>query len=252
MPAMLPKEISSLQHPIVKNLVKLREDKRERLEKKQVFITGKKLIAEIAATTPLDALFLPKGMALPSNWRATAVYWVSETIFKKITGLMSPELIAATVPLPQEQSLEKMHWIVAFDGVSDPGNLGTLLRTALALGWEGAFLTPGCADPFNEKALRAAKGATFHLPLRSGSEEELLSLAKNKPTWVADLEGKPINNLSPSTSGLLILGNEAHGVSQNLKTHCQKITIPMQTTMESLNVASAGAILLYTLRPHGK
>ena len=246
---MVPKEISSLQHPIVKRLVKLREDKGARHQEGLALISGKKLVEEIAAEQPLEMLFLPQGMEVPPGWQVNQVYWVAEGLFKKITGLMHPELIAAAVKLPKEHLLEDKQWIVALDGVSDPGNLGTLLRTALALGWEGAFLISGCSDPFNEKAVRAAKGASFRLPLRYGSAEQLLQLAQKNSlaTWVADLAGTAVDRIERSKNGLLILGSEAHGVSSILKEHGTRVTIPLTGKMESLNVAGAGAILMYIL-----
>lgn len=251
---MLPKEISSLQHPIVKTLVKLREKKEAREEEKQVLIVGKKLISEMAELGPLELLLLPIGSQAPSHWRVKTTLFASEAIFKKITGLVSPELMAATVALPEESTLKNMRWIVVFDRLNDPGNVGTLLRSALSLGWEGAFFTPDSADPFNEKALRAAKGATFRLPMRRASLDVLFELTQKNgiPLIAADLEGEPLDQLAPLPGALLVLGNEAHGIAPLIKQRSQKVTIPLSGQMESLNVASAGAILLYTLRAHGK
>jgi TrmH family RNA methyltransferase len=135
------------------------------------------------------------------------------------------------------------------DRISDPGNLGTLLRTALALGWEGAFLTPHSADPFNDKAIRASKGACFFLPLQEGSYEELEELLKENQitAYVADLKGTSLPNLKVKHPLALILGNESLGPSAWAKQHGSAISIPMKKDVESLNVASAGAILMYEL-----
>lgn len=238
---MIPKEVSSLQHPIVKTFVKLRTLRKFRYEKKQVVIAGIKQISEAPV---LEILLIRKGT--PFSRTAKEIFYVTEEILKKVTGLETPEPVAAIVAMPPWRKLEGKNKILALDGIADPGNLGTLLRTALALGWEGAFLTEQCVDPFNEKALRAAKGATFSLPLRMGSVEELLELSKDYQVYVADMEGTPLPNVKPSPKTILILGNEAQGVSEILKNSCPKIAIPI-SQIESLNVAAAGAILMYEL-----
>lgn len=254
---LIEKEITSLQHPLVKTLVRIRKDKRVREEENLVLISGKTQIEESAQRQGLTMLFLAKGIDIPNNWKADVLYWTTKEIIKKITGLVEPELIAATIPLPEKKSLENKQWILALDGLTDPGNLGTLLRTALSLGWEGGFLLPGCVDPFNEKAIRSAKGASFRLPICFGEGEQLLLLAKknNLLIWTADMEGTPLRQIQrtfPNQNGsILILGNETHGISPLFKQHSQKVMIPMIGDMESLNVASAGAILLHGLKAHG-
>jgi TrmH family RNA methyltransferase len=135
------------------------------------------------------------------------------------------------------------------DGISDPGNLGNLLRTALALGWEGVYLTENTCDPFHEKALRAAKGATFCLALQEGTWEEFLSISKNYHTFLADMNGSPLQDKPLASPPIaLILSKESCGARMEAKKRFQTISIPMQKAMESLNVASAGAILLYGLK----
>ena len=241
---MLPKEITSLQHPIVKEFVKLRTNRKFRYEKKSVVIAGKKQVQE---ATLLERVLILKDspVATPA---AKEVFFVTESILKKVTGLEAPEALAATTPMPSWQNLGKKRWILVLDGVADPGNMGTLLRTALALGWEGAFLTDRCVDPLNEKALRAAKGATFRLPLQMGSIETLLALKEETGHigLIADIEGKPLSGLSPPDGCLLVLGNEASGVSRELKSSFTSVSIPMNQ-MESLNVAAAGAIIMYNI-----
>ena len=173
---------------------------------------------------------------------------VSESVLKKVTGLPHPEGVAAEVALPPPGKLEGKKFLLALDEISDPGNLGTLLRTAWALGWEGAFLTPSSVDPFNDKAIRSAKGASFLLPLRSGSWEEFDALSSGMQIYVADPKGKIVSKVDFRSPMVLVLGNESRGLSASAKKRGQPISIPIQK-MESLNVAIAGAILMYTMRP---
>lgn len=244
---MISKEITSLQHPFIKHLVKLRTDRKYRNEQKQTLIAGCKLVHEVSH---LKTVLLEHGTTgFPD---ADEVIFVTHEILKKITGLQNPEPMAAVVAIPTPKNLEREHYLLVLDGIADPGNLGTLLRTALALGWEGVFLTAGSADPFNDKALRAARGATFRIPLFSGSWEELDAFIKkeNAQVYIANTGGESIDTLKKTKLPLLlVLGNEAHGASQEAKKRFPILSIPMQTSVESLNVAIAGAILMYQLKP---
>lgn len=240
-------KITSTQHPIVKRFVKLRQDKSFRKEEKSVVIVGERLVKEISCHFKLKTLIIDHDFP---GITAAQTFMATPEILKKITSLNQPEGIAAEIALPEEKKLQDKKRLLVLDRISDPGNLGTLLRTALALGWEGVFLTPGTADPFNEKAIRAAKGASFLLPLYEGTYEELeLLIREEKMTvYVADLEGNSLEKLTAKPPLALILGNESQGPSAWSKKHGSLITIPMGENAESLNVASAGAILMYTLK----
>ncbi len=244
---MITKEITSLQHPIVKHLVLLRKDRDYRKEKNRALIAGRKLISECASL--VAQVFLERGTPVPSSIGAAEIVYVTSEILKKVTGLENPEPLAAEVSLPEPKALEGKQRILALDGISDPGNLGTLLRSALALGWEGVFITTNSTDPFNEKAVRAAKGASFRIPLQIGTREELCSLIERNrmQAVVADTAGELLSSLKVHAPLLLILGNESHGVCQEMKDRFASVKIPMDQ-MESLNVASAGAILMFALR----
>ena len=111
------------------------------------------------------------------------------------------------------------------------------------------FLLDGCCDPYNDKALRSARGATFRIPIASGHWEQLDKIiAANKMTpFVADLQGKSLSTLDGVKAPLLIMGNESRGVSAESCKRSQAITIPMAGKMESLNVSVAGGIIMYAL-----
>lgn len=232
--------ITSLQNPLVKHWVKLRKDGDYRHEMQTLLIEGKKQVAEaneIVALITTD----------PSIPNATLV---SEEVFAKISGMKAPEGIAAEVKMPQAGLWTKLDRLLILDAISDPGNLGTLFRTALALGWDGIYLLPNCCDPFNDKALTSARGATLKIPFRQGGWEELEVILKdyNITAFVADLEGVSLNAFNPPANIGLVLGNEAHGPTKDTLKRCIALTIPIQS-IESLNVAIAGGIMMYTLRP---
>ena len=238
------KTITSSNHPLVKHFVKLRTQRKERESTQSVLLLGKKMLQPRLKTIVVtDEKWIPEDVVYEQ------VLLVSESVMKKIWGVASPEAVAAVAALPAFQSLEGMRRILALDGVSDPGNMGTLIRTALAFEWDGVFLLEGSCDPFNDKALRAAKGATFSLPLARGNWEELNALiSKNCAcALVADLEGHPPPE-KLNEPVVLVLGNESLGVSDAALRHCQPITLSISQKIESLNVAIAGGILLYELR----
>lgn len=214
-------KITSLNNPLVKHFVKLREKKQYREEHHSVLVASKKLIDEISKEVS------PKRILQEAT----------PQVFKKITNQPSPEGIVAEFPLPEPSSLEGLDWVLVLDRVTDPGNMGSLLRTALALGWQGVLFLPGCVDPFCEKVISASRGALFFLPFCFGELHIAL------PLVIADTKGKP---LSPLKRCALVLGNEANGVSPDIEG--EKICIPQKGQMESLNVAVAGGIMMYGLK----
>lgn len=245
---MLARTITSLQHPIVKYCVKLRSERSFRHLEGKVLICGSKLVTELASEIPIKTLLTSSSKNLAI--KAEETFHTSEEVMKKISGLMAPEPLAAIVDLPKEASLKGCQFLLILDGISDPGNLGTLIRTALALGWKGVFLLGSCCDPYNDKALRAAKGATFRLPFQSGNWESLQSLLSSLDyqKFVADLKGESFIQIKAKPPLALVLGSESHGPSAEIKNNFTELSIPMSGKMESLNVAIAGAILLQHLR----
>ncbi len=236
---MVTKKITSLQHSLVKHWVELRLERAHREKVGRVLICGEKMVEEL----PIEVLI----SVVPSDLPAKEKYLVSEAILKKITGLSQPDGFAAEIPLPEPQDLSDKQYLLILDQIADPGNLGSLLRTALALQWEGVIATPGTVDFFNDKALRAGKGAHFHLPFARLTMEEISRLRVH--FYLADLKGEPLPGASFQAPLALILSSEAHGPGTWPSHLARKITIPMNKKVESLNVATSGAILLYAMRP---
>ncbi len=241
---MYTQEISSLQHPIVKHLVKVRQDRSYRSDVNTVLISGIKLVTELSSLYPFKTLLIAEGYTPPIPLTSERCYAAPISILKKVTGLNEPEPIAAEIALPPRAPFCGITRLLVLDGISDPGNVGTLFRTALAMNWDAIFLTPHTSDPFNDKALRAAKGATFKLPFQSGSYEELLSLVQQEGLHlvIADAHAKESSHTHLPVA--LVLGNESHGASLQLKSQGTGMSISINPAIESLNVAAAGAILM--------
>ena len=130
--------------------------------------------------------------------------------------------------------------VLALWKVADPGNVGTLLRTADAFG-AALALSPGCADPLGPRALRASSGAIFRVPLVAWDQ-----LPERRVALVAH-DGEPLAGADLTPPLTLLLGSEREGLPLDLVTHCHKVTISLPGPAESLNVAAAGAIALYEL-----
>ncbi len=247
---MLPKQLLSLQHPIIKHLIKLREDKEYRNTSSTLLLIGKKMVMDISTHTPILNLFVTKNhlnIPIVSN----KIYLVSEMVMQKISKMPSPEGIAAEIAIPTNgQDCFSKNWILIFNGISDPGNLGTLFRTAVGLKWESAILTPNTVDPFHEKSLRASQGTTILLPFTYASEEEILS--KNLSLFVADKGGSSIEECSFSPPLALVLGHESKGPSFTFLQSSATVAIPMSPNINSFNVAIAGSILMYRIKHHEK
>lgn len=236
---MIPRLLSSLQHPLVKRLVKLRDDRSLRREENAALIVGEAVVREVAAHRSLKTLISTSPLKLNAEESIVA----TPEVVKKIVGLDTDDLVAAVVEIPEPADLSEVDTVVILDGISDPGNVGTILRTALALGIDGAFLTPQTADPWNDKALRASRAAPVFLPIHEG---EIKPLLQGRNLYIADMKGTDLAKMKFQKPLAIVLGHETKGPSPFFKKQGEAVTIPMKT-MESLNVASAAAILIYNI-----
>jgi TrmH family RNA methyltransferase len=169
---------------------------------------------------------------------------------RRISDTESPQGIFAVCSIPPPTSAYG-NAILALDGVQDPGNVGTLLRTAAWFGVRTVLLGEGCADPHNPKVVRATQGAIFTLNLieRVQLQRELGELRKQgyaSNATVLDDSAEELAGVAPAPKSVIVLGNEAHGIRDEVRDSCdRRVYIPRLGEGESLNVAATGAILLY-------
>lgn len=244
----MPSSIQSLTHPFVKHLVRLRKEASYRQETGLVWVEGKKMVQELL---PFCASVIRREGLEPLPLPSACQEWVmAKRVMEKISGVVTADGWGAEVHIPLCPGRMPPAFVLAIDGVQDPGNVGALLRSALALGWKEVYLLPGCADPFQEKTIRSAKGAQFRLSVRKGGFEALRKWSQTEkiPLFVADLQGVAPESIRSKEPKVLVVGNEGRGASLEVKGACQAVSIPMDPEMESLNVAAAGAILLYLLK----
>jgi TrmH family RNA methyltransferase len=184
--------------------------------------------------------------------RAVPIEELTDRALEELADTETPQGLIAIVESRRvalgEIRAEPGRPVLVLDGVQDPGNVGTLLRTAFALGCSGAILLTGTADPANPKVVRAAMGATFRLPVAIAEVGELGAWLRDREVslWAAAAEGKPLFRLQPPQRLALVVGNEGAGLRAEVRALAsESVSIPLARGAESLNVAVAAGIILY-------
>jgi RNA methyltransferase, TrmH family len=199
-----------------------------------------------------------RGMALKEALasRAITLEEVDDAELEALADTEHPQGVVAVIE-PRRWALSDLRLspggtLLVLDGVQDPGNVGTMMRTALGFGAAGLIALKGTADLTNPKVIRGAMGASFRLPATAATPDELVAWLRlqRAQIWVADAEGEPAGSLPPPTPQrppvALVVGNEGAGVSPVLDAAAdRRIAIPLARNVESLNVAVAAGILLY-------
>lgn len=251
------KEITSLQNELIKNVAELKQKKYRNLTH-SFFLEGKRAVAEVLAAKdwPVEAVFCTKEQVAWVNAHAYQgeLYVVPEKIMAKLCDTQTPQGVGAVVSLKAQGFLADFTYqeglVLVLDGVKDPGNIGTIIRTADAAGAQAVVLLNETGDLFNPKVMRSTMGSIFHLPVFADvSTEEFFSWCEQEkvPLWATSLEGaEDIFTAKWPKRVALVLGSEAEGVSPQMLAAAQKhVFIPMSGRAESLNVAVAAGICLF-------
>ena len=215
-------------------------------------VEGTKMVDEaLKSDFPVDAILLRQdyepSFSIPGN---IPVYYLADHVFQSVCSTKTPQGIAAVLKIHTLRSPGCR--ILALDGLQDPGNVGTVIRTADAAGFDGILVSPDCADVFSPKVLRASMGSIFHIGLEfPDSMPRRLEEYRDSGFAVisSQLDGDSFFSREPITQPLiLILGNEGNGVSSEVrKIATHRFRLPMRGEAESLNVAVAAGIMMYDL-----
>ena len=174
---------------------------------------------------------------------------VTPQVMKKLTNLETVPEVVAVVEKEKKQEIKGN--ILLLDRIQDPGNLGTIIRSAVAFNIDTIILGDGCVDLYNEKVLRAAEGMHFHLNIFNENLLNTIPSLKEQGYEIIGTkltDGIELSNFKPSNQYALVMGNEGSGVEESLLNLCDKyIYIKMNETCESLNVGVATSIILYEL-----
>ena len=189
--------------------------------------------------------------------KGDSLHWVllcvTESIMKAITGTENTQGLLSIVnkkiyPHHEIRTL-KGHYVL-LDRIQDPGNMGTIIRTAAAAGCKGILLTSGCTDAYSEKAVRSSMGSILRLPIYEDVKmEELLELKTRKDFTIIGTSftnAKSYREYTPFANGIIAFGNEGNGISEEILKLCDySLYIPLHNNVESLNVTAAAAIILF-------
>ncbi len=230
---------------------------RSRRNRQLVLVEGPKLIREaIRSGLTLQALgALGSGEGFPEADEHVPRFEFSASLMKSLSEVETHQGVLALVerPRPSRSFLEEeAAFILVLDGLQDPGNVGTLFRTAEAAGVSGILLTRGCADPFSPRALRASAGSVFRLPhIPDLLPEDLLSLLPARVTLIAtavDERTVSVFEAALARPIALALGSEGSGLDPRIAAAAGlRVKVPSVRPVESLNVGAAGAIVLFEI-----
>lgn len=251
-------ELTSRQNPLCAHLRKLAAQGRYRRETGEYLADGRKLWEEALRwkapvrrliTTPDTAVEVPAGVEHTV---------VSYQLMEYLSPMESPQGFLFTVALPGGEIAPPVAGgrYLALDGLQDPGNIGTIWRTADALGADGIFLLNHCADPFGPKVVRSTMGACFRLPVWEVELSQLTSWLDKQgvPLYAAALEpGAMTVGKAELGRCCVVIGNEGHGVSREVLDVCGgTLIIPMRARCESLNAAAAATVILWEMAREGQ
>ncbi|SDJ65053.1 TrmH family RNA methyltransferase [Salimicrobium halophilum] len=243
--------ITSVKNQKVKEWKKLHK-KKYRDQAGTFLVEGHHLVEEVLTSDwNIRELILLEDKEAPSSYHGQKE-WVNDQVMKEISQTETPQGIVAVVD-KKERVWEEGTRLLLLDTIQDPGNLGTLIRTADAAGFDAVLVGKGSVDLFNDKVLRATQGSIFHdMKVVEVSLEEEMSRLKDAgfSIWGTALEGAKIyKELEVPERVALLVGNEGNGVQETLLAEAtEKVSIPMYGKAESLNVAVAAGILMYALK----
>lgn len=250
---MMRERITSRKNPLLQHVRKLLTSRSYREKSKEYAADGVKLLEEAVKWIPQDlrTVLVTADVTvdrLPDHVRLVEI---PDDIMAQISPMEAPQGALFTCALPDQSELELADRCLILDGIQDPGNLGTILRTADALEIP-VVLTPGCADAYNPKTVRATMGAVFRTAPRWAEPERIAELCKEKqiPLYVTALSDRAVDLREADLNrAAMVIGSEGRGVGEFFLTHAdQELIIPMSARCESLNAAIAAAIVMWEMK----
>lgn len=249
--------ITSKDNPAIKRIRALQSRSRQRRHERAFIVEGVRLTRELLSSllvpeqiffTESAAAHTPQLLELARS-RDVKIVLVSDAVMASCTETENPSGVLASAPVPAYPFPKKADFVLIVDQIADPGNMGTLLRTAHAAGVDAVLVTRGSIDPTNPKVVRSAMGAHFHLPIITIIPADIPNMLGGMALRVADSHaGTVFYTLDWTQPCAIVIGSEAHGPSAEILSHItHKVRIPMPGGAESLNAATAGAILLYEI-----
>lgn len=239
------KEIQSLNNELIKKVCKLK-DKKERYKRQEFIVEGYHLVEEAYKKQFLKTIFTTDN-SVKINVES---YFVTKDIIKKLSSTMTPQGIIGVCKMKESADIIGNHYLL-LDNVSDPGNLGTLIRSSIGFGIDTIILSNDSVDIYNEKVMRSTQGAIFNANILYSDLPSVIKRLKEQQVTIigtslqSSVDLKEISNLSKYA---IVLGNEAKGVRKDILDLTDvNVKIRISEQLESLNVAVAGSIVMYYL-----
>ncbi len=253
-------EITSRENKVLK-LARSLQTKKGRVTSGLYFVEGRRMAEEALtyAATEIEAILVSDIFAKKHepflrkiDESGKAVYMMKESLFAEVCDTETPQGIGVILRMPKDGfDLGKCSFLLVLDGVSEPGNLGTMVRTAEAAGVDGILLLKGCVDLYSPKVVRSTMGSLFRMPHQVGLSPDFLQECQRRGFFItatALRDSVPIAQAERHEKQILIIGSEASGISDAVLQYAnQRVRIPMAGHVESLNAAVAAGIAMYAL-----
>ncbi len=243
--------LTSKNNPLIKETAGLKE-KKGRRELNAFLVEGVKMARECQKSgLEIEKIFLSENYS-GERFDESKTTLVSDEILRYLSDEKTPQGVVCRVKIPNQILRAPKGRCLLLDGVSDPGNMGAIIRTANAAGYNEIYLTKDCTDPYSPKSVRASMSGLFFTKLYIAERSEILSVLDGIEILVADMRGENIFHYVAPEKFALVIGNEGNGISDEVFNHATKtLRIPMQATQESLNAAVAAGISMYQLAKNG-
>lgn len=240
---------TSKQNAIIKEIASLK-DKKYRSKLGLYIAEGIKMVNEaIKYRLPIQKIVVTEDCKTSIIDNSLDTITVSSEVFSYLSEDVTPQGVLAVIKIENNSVKTSKNRALILDGVSDPGNMGTIIRTAVALNYNDLYLI-NCVDPYSSKCVRASMSGIYFVNINKCSFNECLSSLKGYKIIVADMNGKDLDEYKTTNEKLaIVVGNEANGVSGEFKSIADEtLSIKMSDRSESLNVGVATAIMMYKLK----
>lgn len=250
----MTEQITSRKNPRLADLRKLAAQRSFRRERGLFVGDGTKLLEEaVRWQASLETVVVTPDVPAPALGEHVSILQVPGDVMESISPMRSPQGALFSCRIPEQSTPEILPGsrYLVLDGLQDPGNVGTIWRTADALGADGLILVNACADPWNPKTVRATMGACFRLPIYEMEPEEMAALLERSglPLYATALREDTVDIRTADLGrSAVVIGNEGRGVCDRvLAMSCRTLKIPMNPRCESLNAAAAAAVVLWEM-----
>lgn len=248
--------ITSTSNETIKYFISL-NDKKTRMNAKRFIVEGYHLVNEASKTNLLEAIISTDEKEL-KKINNVKRYLVNDAIINKIATTKNPQNILGIVKMLDHNITNLLPIIkgnktklIMLDDVNDPGNLGTIIRTAAGLGYDGIIMSPNTVDLYNEKVIRSTQGVMFKIPIIKANLQEIIKMLKKEKVFcigTALTNAKDVKHITKKDKFAICLGNEAKGISKEVLDNMdENVKIAMKNDVESLNVSIAAGIIMYEM-----